>query len=158
MSSQLIVPRTEYQARYMAPWHSAWDRSQARATVPIIEPEQRVHVSSVNASKGAFGQTNYSAAKAGHGFKKALALEVARKGVTVNHFAGYTEMVVAMLRETKYWKRRSLRRFTSVDSVGGKQSPRWLCIRVPTTRPSLPGRISPSTAVSICNKESAAFR
>jgi acetoacetyl-CoA reductase len=39
----------------------------------------------VNGSKGAFGQTNYSAAKAGmHGFTKALALEVARKGVTVN--------------------------------------------------------------------------
>ena len=40
-----------------------------------------VNVSSVNGSKGAFGQTNYSAAKAGmHGFTKALALEVARKG------------------------------------------------------------------------------
>jgi acetoacetyl-CoA reductase len=44
-----------------------------------------INVSSVNGSKGAFGQTNYSAAKAGmHGFTKALALEVARKGVTVN--------------------------------------------------------------------------
>jgi acetoacetyl-CoA reductase len=44
-----------------------------------------INVSSVNGSKGAFGQTNYSAAKAGvHGFTKALALEVARDGVTVN--------------------------------------------------------------------------
>ena len=44
-----------------------------------------INVSSVNGQKGAFGQTNYSAAKAGmHGFTKALALEVARKGVTVN--------------------------------------------------------------------------
>ena len=44
-----------------------------------------VNVSSVNGSKGAFGQTNYAAAKAGmHGFTKSLALEVARKGVTVN--------------------------------------------------------------------------
>src|ERR1700737_446935 len=44
-----------------------------------------VNISSVNGQKGAFGQTNYSAAKAGmHGFSKALALEVARKGVTVN--------------------------------------------------------------------------
>ncbi len=44
-----------------------------------------VNISSVNGSKGAFGQSNYSAAKAGiYGFTKSLALEVARKGVTVN--------------------------------------------------------------------------
>ena len=56
-----------------------------------------VNVSSVNGQKGQFGQVNYSAAKAGmHGFTKALALEVARKGVTVNTVSpGYiaTEMV-----------------------------------------------------------------
>ena len=51
-----------------------------------------INVSSVNGQKGAFGQTNYAAAKAGmHGFTKALALEVARKGVTVNTVSpGYT--------------------------------------------------------------------
>lgn len=44
-----------------------------------------INISSVNAQKGQFGQCNYSAAKAGiHGFTKALAQEVARKGVTVN--------------------------------------------------------------------------
>ena len=44
-----------------------------------------INISSVNAQKGQFGQTNYSAAKAGiHGFTKALAQEVASKGVTVN--------------------------------------------------------------------------
>jgi acetoacetyl-CoA reductase len=44
-----------------------------------------VNISSVNGKKGQFGQTNYSAAKAGvHGFTMALAQEVARKGVTVN--------------------------------------------------------------------------
>lgn len=44
-----------------------------------------VNISSVNGSKGAFGQANYSAAKAGiHGFSKALALELATKGITVN--------------------------------------------------------------------------
>jgi acetoacetyl-CoA reductase len=57
-----------------------------------------INVSSVNGQKGAFGQTNYSAAKAGmHGFTKALALEVARKGVTVNTISpGYigTKMVL----------------------------------------------------------------
>ena len=62
-----------------------------------------INVSSVNGSKGAFGQTNYSAAKAGmHGFTKSLALEVARKGVTVNTISpGYigTKMVTAIPKE-----------------------------------------------------------
>ncbi len=59
-----------------------------------------IQISSVNGEKGQAGQTNYSAAKAGmHGFTKALALEVARKGVTVNTISpGYigTKMVTAI--------------------------------------------------------------
>jgi acetoacetyl-CoA reductase len=62
-----------------------------------------INVSSVNGQKGAFGQTNYAAAKAGmHGFTKALALEVARNGVTVNTISpGYigTKMVMAIPQE-----------------------------------------------------------
>jgi acetoacetyl-CoA reductase len=62
-----------------------------------------INVSSVNGSKGAFGQTNYSAAKSGmHGFTKALALEVAKKGVTINTISpGYigTKMVTAIPKE-----------------------------------------------------------
>ena len=62
-----------------------------------------VNISSVNALKGQFGQTNYSAAKAGmHGFSKALAQEVVKKGVTVNTISpGYvlTDMVKAMKPE-----------------------------------------------------------
>jgi acetoacetyl-CoA reductase len=62
-----------------------------------------INISSVNGQKGAFGQTNYSAAKAGmHGFTKALALEVARRGVTVNTISpGYigTRMVMAIPKE-----------------------------------------------------------
>jgi acetoacetyl-CoA reductase len=62
-----------------------------------------INISSVNGQKGAFGQTNYSAAKAGmHGFTKALALEVARKGVTINTISpGYigTKMVMAIPKE-----------------------------------------------------------
>jgi len=52
-----------------------------------------INISSVNALKGQFGQTNYSAAKAGmHGFSKALAQEVVKKGVTVNTISpGYVE-------------------------------------------------------------------
>ncbi|MDN4052203.1 acetoacetyl-CoA reductase [Massilia sp. YIM B02763] len=59
-----------------------------------------INISSVNGQQGAFGQANYSAAKAGmHGFTKALALEVARHGVTVNTVSpGYlrTRMVEAV--------------------------------------------------------------
>ena len=59
-----------------------------------------VNISSVIGCKGGFGQTNYAAAKAGmHGFTKSLALELARKGVTVNTvspgFIG-TRMVTAI--------------------------------------------------------------
>lgn len=52
-----------------------------------------VNISSVNGIKGQFGQTNYAAAKAGmHGFTKALAQEVVKKGVTVNTISpGYVE-------------------------------------------------------------------
>jgi acetoacetyl-CoA reductase len=59
-----------------------------------------VNISSVIGCKGGFGQTNYAAAKAGmHGFTKSLALEVARKGVTVNTVSpGFiaTRMVTAV--------------------------------------------------------------
>lgn len=44
-----------------------------------------INISSINGQKGQFGQTNYSASKAGiHGFTMALAQEVASKGITVN--------------------------------------------------------------------------
>jgi acetoacetyl-CoA reductase len=57
-----------------------------------------VNISSVNGQTGQFGQTNYSAAKAGmHGFTMALAREVARKGITVNSVSpGYCETAMVM--------------------------------------------------------------
>ena len=64
-----------------------------------------VNISSVNGQTGQFGQTNYSAAKAGmHGFTMALAREVAKKGVTVNSVSpGYcnTAMVQAVPEEIR---------------------------------------------------------
>lgn len=62
-----------------------------------------INISSVNGQKGAFGQTNYAAAKAGvHGFTKALALEIASKGITVNTVSpGYlrTKMVMKVPKD-----------------------------------------------------------
>jgi acetoacetyl-CoA reductase len=59
-----------------------------------------VNVGSVNGQAGQYGQVNYAAAKSGiHGFTKALALESASKGITVNAIApGYvdTDMVRAV--------------------------------------------------------------
>lgn len=85
-----------------------------------------INVSSVNGQKGAFGQTNYSAAKAGmHGFTKALAIEVAKKGVTVNTISpGYigTKMVMAIPRDIldgKILPQIPLNRLGRPDEVAG---------------------------------------
>ena len=85
-----------------------------------------INISSVNGQKGAFGQTNYSAAKAGmHGFTKALALEVARKGVTVNTISpGYigTKMVTAIPQEvldTKIMPQIPMGRLGKPEEVAG---------------------------------------
>jgi acetoacetyl-CoA reductase len=76
---------------------------------PVIEGMRErgfgriVNISSVNAQRGQMGQSNYSASKAGDiGFTKALALENASKGITVNAICpGYiaTEMVKAVRKE-----------------------------------------------------------
>jgi acetoacetyl-CoA reductase len=62
-----------------------------------------INISSINGQKGQFGQANYSASKAGDiGFTKALALEGARAGITVNAICpGYinTEMVQAVPKD-----------------------------------------------------------
>ncbi|MEO8010494.1 MAG: acetoacetyl-CoA reductase [Dokdonella sp.] len=64
-----------------------------------------VNISSVNGQTGQFGQTNYSASKAGmHGLTMALAREVARKGVTVNSVSpGYcaTALVMAVPEDVR---------------------------------------------------------
>ncbi len=85
-----------------------------------------INISSVNGQKGAFGQTNYSAAKAGmHGFSKALALEVARKGVTVNTISpGYigTKMVMEIPKDvldTKIIPQIPMARLGKPEEVAG---------------------------------------
>jgi acetoacetyl-CoA reductase len=76
---------------------------------PVIEGMRErgfgriINISSINGQKGQMGQSNYSAAKAGDlGFTRALALENARKGITVNAICpGYiaTEMVMAVPKD-----------------------------------------------------------
>jgi acetoacetyl-CoA reductase len=64
-----------------------------------------INISSVNGQKGQFGQTNYSAAKAGmKGFTKSLARELADQGITVNTVSpGYvaTSMVMSIQEEVR---------------------------------------------------------
>lgn len=77
-----------------ADWHAVIDTNLSslyNMCKPALESMQAngfgriVNISSVNGQRGQFGQTNYSAAKAGvHGFSKALAQETARHGITVN--------------------------------------------------------------------------
>src|SRR6478736_9062282 len=74
-----------------------WEGMRARKFGRVI------NISSINGQKGQFGQANYSSAKAGDiGFTKALALEGARAGITVNAICpGYiaTEMVMAVPKD-----------------------------------------------------------
>ena len=89
-----------------------------------------INISSMNGAKGQAGQTNYSAAKAGmHGFSKALALELASKGVTVNTVSpGYigTEMVKAIKPEVleKIVGTIPVKRLGTPDEIGSIVS--WL--------------------------------
>jgi acetoacetyl-CoA reductase len=83
-----------------------------------------VNVRSVNGTRGAFGQTNYAAAKAGiHGFTMSLALETARHGVTVNTVSpGYlaTAMTAAVptdVMETKILPQIPMGRLGQPDEV-----------------------------------------
>jgi acetoacetyl-CoA reductase len=85
-----------------------------------------INISSVNGQQGAFGQVNYSAAKAGmHGFTKALALEMARHGVTVNTVSpGYlrTKMVEAVpadVMNSKILPQIPLGRLGEPDEIAG---------------------------------------
>ncbi len=83
-----------------------------------------INIASVNGEKGQFGQTNYSAAKAGmHGFSMALAQEVASKGVTVNTVSpGYiaTDMVMSVREDVreKIIQTIPVKRLGRADEIG----------------------------------------
>jgi acetoacetyl-CoA reductase len=98
----------------------------------VIEPMLKqkwgriINISSVNGQKGAFGQTNYAAAKAGvHGFTMALALEVARHGITVNTVSpGYLRTAMVMkvpgdIMESKILPQIPMGRLGEPDEVAG---------------------------------------
>ena len=96
-----------------------------------------INISSVNGQQGAFGQTNYSAAKAGmHGFTKALALEMARHGVTVNTVSpGYlrTKMVEAVPSDVMNGK------ILPQIPMGRLGEPDEIAASSPTSSPKMPG-------------------
>ncbi|GHT93140.1 beta-ketoacyl-ACP reductase [Alphaproteobacteria bacterium] len=82
--------------------------NMCRVVIPSMREKKFgriINISSINGLKGQVGQTNYSAAKAGIlGFTKALALESASKGITVNAIApGYisTDMTDAIRDDIK---------------------------------------------------------
>lgn len=115
-----------------------------------------INMSSVNGQKGQFGQTNYSAAKAGmHGFTKALAQETAAKGITVNTISpGYigTEMVMAIKQEV----RDQIISTIPVERwVNLRKSPSWFLIWLQMMPLSLQAPTSPSMADCICAERSS---
>ena len=77
-----------------------------------------VNISSINGEKGQFGQANYSAAKAGmYGFTKAVAQEVAGKGVTVNTVSpGY--IATSMIMDVPEEIRETIRKDIPVGRLG----------------------------------------
>ncbi len=95
---------------------------------PMIEQQwgRIINISSVNGQRAQFGQTNYAAAKAGmHGFTKTLAIEVAKKGVTVNTISpGYigTDMVMAVAEPV----RNQIIAGIPVGRLGGTDEIAWL--------------------------------
>lgn len=93
-------------------WHAVIETNltscfnMCRVVIPAMRERgfgRVINISSINGQKGQFGQTNYSAAKAGMiGFTKALALEAAAKGITVNAICpGYieTDMTASMRQD-----------------------------------------------------------
>lgn len=105
-----IIRDKSLQKMSVEEWDSVLDTdlsscfNMARAVLPAMKERKFgriISISSVNGLAGQFGQTNYAAAKAGIiGFSKALALETAHSGITVNVVApGYTE--TAMMKDVK---------------------------------------------------------
>ena len=113
-----------------------------------------INISSVNALKGQFGQTNYSAAKAGmHGFTKALAQEVVKKGVTVNTISpGYVD--TDMVRSIKPEVLGSIVSSIPMGRLAGRRRLRgWSTTCHPTTPGTSPARTSRSTVACTWSRQ-----
>ena len=119
------VVRVHLKGHFCALRHATvhW-RERAKAGQPVYG--RIISTSSESAFFAPPGQPNYSAAKAGiHGFTKALALEVARKNVTINTISpGYigTKMVTAIpkeILETKILPQIPVNRLGKPDEVAG---------------------------------------
>ncbi len=111
-------------------------------TKPVIESMcnagwgRIVNISSINGTRGQFGQTNYAAAKAGLlGFTKSLAYEVAKQGVTVNAVSpGYIDTVMTQAIKDEF-----------------KQQ---LLTTIPAGRPGTPDDIGAAVAF-LCSEEAS---
>ena len=93
-----MVRGDPHQSRFAVQHDAAGDQRDARTQLRRI-----INISSINGQKGQLGLTNYCSAKAGViGFTRSLALESARKGVTVNAIApGYikTDLLAGVSEE-----------------------------------------------------------
>jgi len=102
-------------------------------------------VSSVAALAGNRGQTNYAAAKAGlHGATKALALELASRGITVNAVA--PGIIASSMTETVF-PQDAVDRLVPMKRAGTPEEVADLIgFLASERRPISPARSSPSTA------------
>lgn len=103
-SDSSLKKMTSYQWQHILESNLTGVFNMTRTVLPLMLDQgygRIISISSINGRKGQFGQCNYAASKSAlYGFSKSLALEVAKKGITVNTISpGYTK--TAMLNTVK---------------------------------------------------------